>query len=96
MPPKGKPDTAGYQRFKKELAAGTPGKLYVLHGEETYLRDHYLGKLRSLLLTGGMGTFNLHEVPAREMSPRRLEEALDCLPMMAERTLVLVTDFDLF
>ena len=43
-----------------------------------------------------MGTFNLHEVPAREMSPRRLEEALDCLPMMAERTLVLVTDFDLF
>ena len=96
MPPKGKPDTAGYQRFKKELAAGTPGKLYLLHGEETYLRDHYLGKLRSLLLTGGMGTFNLHEIPAREMSPRRLEEALDCLPMMAERTLVLVTDFDLF
>lgn len=96
MPPKGKPDTAGYQRFKKELAAGTPGKLYLLYGEETYLRDHYLGKLRSLLLTGGMGTFNLHEVPAREMSPRRLEEALDCLPMMAERTLVLVTDFDLF
>ena len=96
MPPKGKPDTAGYQRFKKELAAGTPGKLKVLHGEETYLRDHYLGKLRSLLLTGGMGTFNLHEVPARELSPRRLEEALDCLPMMAERTLVLVTDFDLF
>ena len=34
MPPKGKPDTAGYQRFKKELAAGTPGKLYLLHGEE--------------------------------------------------------------
>ncbi len=96
MPPKGKPDTAGYQRFKKELSEGTPGKLYLLHGEETYLRDHYLGKLRSLLLTGGMGTFNLHEVPAREMSPRRLEEALDCLPMMAERTLVLVTDFDLF
>ena len=96
MPPKGKPDTAGYQRFKKELAAGTPGKLYLLHGEETYLRDHYLGKLRSLLLTGGMGTFNLHEIPAREMSPRRLEEAVDCLPMMAPRTLVLVRDFDLF
>ena len=29
------------------------------------------------------------------MSPRRLEEALDCLPMMSERTLVQVTDFDL-
>ena len=30
------------------------------------------------------------------MSPRRLEEAVDCLPMMAPRTLVLVRDFDLF
>lgn len=43
-----------------------------------------------------MGEFNLHTIPAREMSPRRLEEAVDCLPMMAPRTLVLVRDFDLF
>ena len=63
MPPKGKPDTAGYQRFKKELAAGTPGKLYVLHGEETYLRDHYLGKLRSLLLTGGTVSYTHLTLP---------------------------------
>ena len=98
MPPKGtkgKADAAGYQKLKQELSAGTPGRLYVFYGEETYLRDFYLGKLRELLLAGGMGTFNLHEIPARDMSPRRLEEALDCLPMMSERTLVQVTDFDL-
>lgn len=96
MPPQKKPDASGYQAFKKDLAAGTPRKLYVLHGEETYLRDHYLGKLKELLLTGGMGTFNLHELSAKEMSPRALEQAVDCLPMMGERTLVLVTDYDLF
>ena len=96
MPPKQKADTAGYQQLKKDLAGGEPGRLYLFHGEETYLRDHYLGRLKELLLTGGMGEFNLHTIPAREMSPRRLEEAVDCLPMMAERTLVLVTDFDLF
>ena len=96
MPPQKKPDVSGYQAFKKDLAAGTPRKLYVLHGEETYLRDHYLGKLKELLLTGGMGTFNLHELSAKEMSPRALEQAVDCLPMMGERTMVLVTDYDLF
>ena len=48
MPPQKKPDVSGYQAFKKDLAAGTPRKLYVLHGEETYLRDHYLGKLKEL------------------------------------------------
>lgn len=96
MPPKTKPDTSGYQKLKKDLAGGTPGRLYVLHGEETYLRDYYLGKLRELLLSGGMGEFNLHEIKAKDMSPHALEEAVDCLPMMADRTLVMVTDYDLF
>ena len=96
MPPKGKSDAAGYQRLLQDLSAGTPGRLYLFYGEETYLRDHYLTKLREMILTGGMGEFNLHEIPARDMSPRRLEEALDCLPMMAQRTLVQVTDYDLF
>ena len=96
MPPKTKADNAGYQKLKKDLSAGTPGQLYLFHGEETYLRDHYLGKLRQQLLSGGMGEFNLHELPARDMSPHTLEEAIDCLPMMGARTLVQVTDYDLF
>ena len=96
MPPKTKPDTSGYQTLKKDLAGGKPGRLYVLHGEETYLRDYYLSKLRELLLSGGMGEFNLHEIGSKDMSPHALEEAVDCLPMMADRTLVMVTDYDLF
>lgn len=96
MPPKTKPDTAGYQKLKQDLSQGKPGQLYILHGEETYLRDYYLGKLKELLLSGGMGAFNLHELRAGETSPRALEEAVDCLPVMGERTLVLVTDYDLY
>lgn len=96
MPPKAKPDVAGYQKLKKDLSQGKPGQLYLLYGEETYLRDYYLGRLRELLLSGGMGTFNLHEIPAKEMSPHALEQAVDCLPMMAERTLVQVVDYDLY
>ena len=96
MPPRGRPDDSGYKKLKKDLAEGTPGKLYILHGEETYLRDHYLGRLKELILSGGMGEFNFHELEGKDMSPHALEEAVDCLPMMAERTLVQVTDFDLF
>ncbi len=96
MPPKSKPDDSGYQKLKKDLSAKQPGQLYIFHGEETYLRDYYLGRLRELILTGGMGTFNLHEISAKEMTPHALEQAIDCLPMMAERTLILVTDYDLF
>ena len=96
MAPKNKPDTSGFDKLKKDLAAGRPGQLYVFHGEEAYLRDYYLGRLREAVLTGGLGEFNRHDLGAKDMSPHALEEAVDCLPMMAERTLVLVTDFDLF
>ena len=96
MPLKNKPDTSGLDKLKKDLSTGKPGQLYIFHGEETYLRDHYLGRLREAVLTGGLGEFNRHDLSARDMSPHALEEAVDCLPMMAERTLVEVTDFDLF
>ena len=96
MPPKNKPDTSGFETLKKDLSAGKPGRLYIFHGEETYLRDYYLDKLRDTVLTGGLGEFNRHDLDAKAMNPHALEEAVDCLPMMAERTLVLVTDYDLF
>ncbi len=96
MPPKNKPDTSGFETLKKDLSTGKPGRLYIFHGEETYLRDYYLDKLRDTVLTGGLGEFNRHDLDAKGMNPHALEEAVDCLPMMAERTLVLVTDYDLF
>ena len=46
MPPKAKPDTAAYQKLKKDIKEGTIGTLYVFHGEEAYLRDFYLGQLK--------------------------------------------------
>lgn len=91
-----RPDTSGFDKLKQDLAAGRPGQLYLFHGEETYLRDHYLVRLRDAVLTGGLGEFNRHDIAARDMSPRALEEAVDCLPMMAERTLIETADFDLF
>ena len=96
MPPKNKPDTSGFDKLKKDLSAGQPGQLYIFHGEDSYLRDHYLNRLREVILTGGLGEFNRHDLSAKDMSPHALEEAVDCLPMIAERTLIEVTDFDLF
>ncbi len=96
MPPKNKPDTSGFDKLKKDLSAGTPGQLYLFHGEETYLRDHYLGRLRDAVLSGGLGEFNRHDLAGKDMSPHALEEAVDCLPILTERTFVLVTDYDLF
>ena len=89
-------DNAALKQLKKELADGTPGRLYLFHGEEVYLRDYYLGRLKELLVGGGLEEFNLHTLQGPSVTPHALEEAIDCLPMMSPRTLVLLTDFDPF
>ena len=96
MPPKASGDSAAYQQLKKDLTAGTLGRLYIFCGEEAYLRDYYLGEMKKKLLPQGMEDFNLHTLQGRECDPKTLEQKIDCLPMMGERTLILVSDYDLF
>lgn len=95
MPAK-KSDQSSLKALKADLKEKTPRRLYVFHGEEAYLRDHYLGKLQEQLLEPGMEAFNLKTLEGKEVDVREILAACDCLPMMAQHTLVKVTDFDLF
>lgn len=96
MPPKRKPvDNAAMRELKRALKEGAPKNLYVFHGEEAFLREYYLDWLKRVLLPPGLEEFNLHAAQGKDCSVDWIEQAVDCLPMMSERTLVLVTDFDL-
>lgn len=90
-----KADDAPYRQFRRELETGNIGNLYVFYGEETYLRDHYLGELKKALLTGGLDDFNYHIIQGKDMTLRRLQETVDAMPMMSERTFVVVVDYDM-
>lgn len=97
MPPKrDKTDNTAMRALKAALKEGTPQKLYLFHGEEAYLRDFYLARLKQVILPAGLEDFNLHAAKGRECSVDWIEQAVDCLPMMSGRTLVVVTDFDLY
>ena len=96
MPSKGKPDTAALQQLKQDLKSGSLGSLYIFHGEEAYLRDYYLGEMKKRLLPPGMEAFNYHVIQGREFDLKELAQAVDCLPMMSQRTLIVVNDYDLF
>ena len=96
MPPKKKPDDGAYRTLKKQLKEGAIGNLYVFHGEETYLRDYYLGQMKQKLLPAGMEEFNLHTINGKEFDLKTLAQMVDCLPMMSQRTLIVVNDYDLY
>lgn len=86
----------GYQKLKSDLAGGEIGQVYVFHGEESYLREYYLGELKKKLVPAGFEEFNYHKFDGKALSLPELMEAVDAMPMMAERTMVAVTDCDLF
>lgn len=90
------PKGTALQKLKADLAAGTIGSAYIFHGEESYLREHYLGKLRQALIPQGFETFNYHALEGKDVTADSLAEMAEAMPMMAERTLISVTDWDLF
>ena len=87
---------SAYADLRRAIREGSPGKLYVFHGEEKYLMEESLAALRELLVPAGLEEFNLRTFTGRDIDVGELVEAVDNLPMMSERTLILVTDFDLF
>lgn len=92
---KKRPDT-GLIELKKALTEEQLGTLYLFHGEEDYLRDYYLDCVRKKLLPSGAETFNLHIFQGKELELQDLEDCIDAFPMMNERTVVIVYDYDLF
>ncbi len=96
MPPKKKAaDNTAIQELKQAIQTGSLRPFYIFHGEEAFLRDYYLGLLKQAVLPAGLEEFNLHAAKGKDCSVDWIEQAVDCLPMMSERTLVTVTDFDL-
>ncbi len=84
------------QQLKAALKAGTPERLYIFHGEETFLLSHYLGQLKKLLIDDLTESFNYHRMNSETFDIQSFADAVENLPMMAEHTLVQVEDIDLF
>ena len=87
---------AALERLRADLKAGSPANVYIFYGEETYLRDRYLEELRQLLVPAGFEEFNYHRLPGKGLTVQDLTETVEAMPMMAQHTLVVVTDMDLF
>ena len=85
-----------FQKLKTDLKEGTLGCAYLFYGEESYLREYYLEEVRNLLIPAGFEEFNYHKLEGKDLSVQDLAEMAEAMPMMAERTLLVVTDFDLF
>ena len=86
----------GLQSLKQAIKMKDFGRLYVFHGEETFLLHHYLGQMKRKLLDELTESFNYHRLNSETFDIRSFADAVENLPMMAETTLVQVDDVDPF
>ena len=82
--------------LKTNLKQGTFQRLYIFHGEETFLLQHYLSQMKSKILDELTESFNFHALTQENFDIQSFADAVENLPMMAERTLVHVDEVDLF
>lgn len=87
---------AALERLKSDLKAGTLGNIYIFYGEESYLRQRYLEEIREQMVPDGFEEFNYHRLSGKGLPMQELADAVEAMPMMAEHTLVTVTDLDIF
>ena len=84
------------QELKTAIREKRPGRLYFFHGEETFLLRHYLEQLRKLLTDELTESFNFHKLTVETFDVQAFADAVENLPMMAQTTMVLVDEIDIF
>lgn len=70
-------------------------QVYLLYGEERYLRRQYREKLRQALCTEG-DTMNVHVYEGKGINPGEIIDLAETLPFLAERRVILLSDSGLF
>lgn len=72
-----------------------PQRLYLLYGPEDYLREQYLAELKKICLPEGEDGFSYKRLDGPELDVIELQNAIDAMPFLTERSFVEIRDVDL-
>ena len=89
-----KESALNYSAEVKKLKEEGPERLYLLWGEEDYLRDSFLQTLREICCGGDGDDFQNRVFKEAQIDPMELRYAIDTLPFFSERSLIEIRDLD--
>ena len=78
--------------FKAAVAKGPLAPVYLFHGSDDFLKEDWVRRLTEAATDPGTRDFNLELLRGAECDAAQLGRALDALPMLAERRLVILRD----
>lgn len=77
------------------MKSGQLKQVYILYGEEAYLRNQYKDKLKSALLGGG-DPMNLHYYEGKDVRVGEVIDLAETMPFLAERRVIILENSGLF
>ena len=83
------------QRINEDIKTGNFKQIYLLYGEERYLKNQYTARLRKALCQDG-DEMNTHFYQGRDFSLGQVIDLAETLPFLAERRVMFFKDTGLF
>lgn len=82
------------QRLIHDIKTGEFGRIYLLYGEEAYLRKQYRDKLKSAII--GDDNMNYHYYEGKNISIGEVIDQAETLPFFAQRRLIVIENSGFF
>ncbi len=83
------------QKLAEEIKTGQLKQVYILYGEETYLRSQYKDRVKKALLGDG-DAMNFHYFEGKHISPGEVIDLAETMPFFAERRVLMLENSGLF
>ncbi len=83
------------QKLNEEIKTGQLKQVYLLYGEEDYLRKQYRDKLKNALLGDG-DSMNYHYFEGKDVPVGEVIDLAETLPFFADRRVIIIENSGLF
>lgn len=83
------------KKLAEEIKSGQLKQIYILYGEEAYLRNQYKEKLKKALLDGG-DAMNLHCFQGKDVKAGEIIDLAETMPFLAQRRVIVLENSGLF
>lgn len=83
-------------RLKKQIKENKLSPLYVLYGEEDFLRDIYVKRIIDCIPDGGFPEFNHIQITGADVPFSEYDDAWESFPMMTDKKLIHIKDSGIF
>lgn len=82
------------ETFLRHLKNDPLSRVYILCGQEEYLKTLYAGRIVKKALAGGSEDFNFHPFDGKSLKCDALADAVEAMPMLGGKSCVQVRDMD--